>query len=144
MIVPNLMVSDMGRAAGFWRDGMGFAVKMSVDAARETLFDDQARPETALFVLLERDGDQLMLQTADSLAEDAPGFERGLPDRPGGALYLRGADPDAQAAILREAGYAPAILKAPETTWYGMRELWLRDPDGHVACLARPEGPAPE
>ncbi len=140
MIVPNLMCSDMARSVAFWRDRLGFAVTMTVDAARETRFGPDASPATAVFAILEGAGGQLMLQTAASLAEDLPrAFAGGLPDRPGTAIYLRDLSPDAVAADLP----AEALLKGPETSWYGMREVYFRDPDGHVICVAAPDGPAP-
>ena len=140
MIVPNLMVSDMARAVAFWRDALGFSVALTVDAARETRFGPDADPETAVFAILDGAGGQLMLQTEASLAQDLPaGFSGGLPDRPGVAVYLRDLPPDEIAARLP----AGAILKGPETSWYGMREVYFRDPDGHVICVAAAEGPAP-
>lgn len=140
MIVPNLMVADMARAVGFYRDALGFTVVLGVDASRETRFGPDAAPETAVFTILEGHGGQLMLQTVESLADDLPeAFAGGLPERPGAAVYLRDVSPDAALpALPRE-----AILRGPETAWYGMRELYLRDPDGHVICLAAPEGDAP-
>ncbi|WP_339950326.1 VOC family protein [uncultured Albimonas sp.] len=139
MIIPNLMVTDMARSVAFWRDALGFAVTMTVDAARESRFGPEADPDASVFTILEGAGGQLMLQTVESLAADLPSFAGGLPDRPGIGIYLRDLSPDEVLTRLPEG----AVLKAPETAWYGMRELFLRDPDGHVICVAAAEGPAP-
>jgi catechol 2,3-dioxygenase-like lactoylglutathione lyase family enzyme len=131
------MATDVERSVAFYRDVLGFSVSFTVTADRETRFDGTATG--AVFAILEWDGAQLMLQDAKSLAEELPAFEAGLPKAPGGAIYLQGLDPDAIAEAVD-----PAILiKGPETTWYGMRETYIRDPDGHILCAGVAVGPPP-
>ena len=137
MIVPNLMVADMARSLAFYRDLLGLTLAFAVAADRSLLSETDGTD--AVFTTLDWDGAQLMLQTAASLAEELPAMAAGLPDRPGGTIYLRGFDPDKVLPLLP----AETIVKGPFTQWYGMRELYLRDPDGHILCLGVPEGPPP-
>ncbi|MGM0584016.1 MAG: VOC family protein [Pseudomonadota bacterium] len=140
MIVPNLMVSDMPRAVAFWRDALGFRLVMTVDAARRAGQGTEAKPQGAVFAVLERGGDQIMLQTAESLAAELPVFDASAPvPPPSGALYLQDYPPEVAAGRLPPG----AVLKGPERAWYGMRELYAQDPDGHVICLAVADGPSP-
>jgi catechol 2,3-dioxygenase-like lactoylglutathione lyase family enzyme len=139
MIVPNLRVSDMARAVAFWRDALGFELTLTVDADRNVGQGAEADPGRAVFATLEWNGHQLMLQTARSLAAELPGFAPGEAPPPSGTLYLRGHAPDAALPRLPEG----SVVKGPETSWYGMRELYVRDPDGHLVCLGAPEGPPP-
>ena len=138
MIVANLMVTDMARAVAFYRDKLGMTVTMSVSAGRDIRQDGSVADDTA-FAILTWDGAELMLQTAASLAEDVPGFAADQVPMPAGTVYFRGYAPDAVAGTLTDA----EIVKGPETSWYGMRELFVRDPDGHVICLGAPDGPGP-
>ena len=137
MIVPNLMVRDMDRSTRFYRDTVGMTLTMTVSPDREVRWPGDA--EGAAFALLEWEGGQLMLQTVASLAADLPVFEAGRPPAFTGTIYFRGMHPD----TVRERVTPRQIVKGPESSWYGMRELHLRDPDGYVICLGAPEGSPP-
>lgn len=127
MIIPNLVVSDMARAVAFYRDVLSMACTMAVTADRQVTTDGSA--DAAVFVTMAWNGAQLMLQSRASLDEELPGQEFCAP---AGIIYLRGMDPD---AVSPPAG---SVVKGPLLQWYGMRELYLRDPDGHILCLGRP------
>lgn len=137
MIIPNLMVSDVDRSFAFYRDTLGLTPVMAVTASREMRTDGTS--EGAVFAIFEWDSAQLMLQAADSLAQELPLFGPSPTPSPGGTIYFRGLDPDALVTRVDPAH----LIKGPETSWYGMRELYLRDPDGHVLCAGVPFGPAP-
>ncbi|NBD95141.1 MAG: hypothetical protein GVY11_01520 [Gammaproteobacteria bacterium] len=81
-----------------------------------------------------------MLQTVASMAAELPVFDPQQAPAPAGTIYFRGLDPD---AVL---GRVPAdrIVKGAVQQWYGMNEVYLRDPDGHIVCLGTPEGPPPD
>lgn len=137
MIIPNLMVTDMERAIAFYSDVVGLDVTMLISADREIL--KSGEESLAIFATLDGLSGQLMLQTVESLAEEIPVFDPEQSPQPGGTIYFRGMDPDAVAGRA-----APEqIIKPPFRQWYGMKESYLRDPDGHIVCIGRPEGPAP-
>ncbi|MEM9168688.1 MAG: VOC family protein [Pseudomonadota bacterium] len=138
MIIPNLMATDLGRSIAFYRDVVGMAFVFGVSATREDL-DETAAAARGVFAVMAIDGAQLMLQTPASLAEDLDFFAGVDAPGPAGTVYIRDVDPDAVAAR------APAgsLIKGPEQAWYGMREAYLRDPDGHIICVGKPEGPPP-
>lgn len=139
MIVPNLLVTDMSRSIVFYRDRLGMKLSMIVTAEREARFDGST--EGAVFATLEWKDATLMLQTAASLAEDLPElFDAAQAATPSGTTYFRGFDPDGVAEGLP----ADSIVKGPELSWYGMYELYLRDPDGHIVCLGAPRGTSPD
>ncbi|MEM7022398.1 MAG: VOC family protein [Pseudomonadota bacterium] len=135
MIVPNLMVSDMRAAIAFYRDLLGMTVTMMLMPDRSMQTDGDG--QDAYFATLEWQGSQLMLQTRQSLAEELPGFD--TPPSPAGTVYFRGFAPDAIADRVS----AGQVVKGPVLQWYGMKELYLRDPDGHIICLGAPEGAPP-
>ena len=136
MIVPNLMVRDIARSVAFYRDGLGLALKFALGPDREML----ETPEGALFAVLDWDGVELMLQTVESLAAELDVFSPDQAPAPGGTLYFRGMAPEAALARLP----AAAVVKPTFRQWYGMREAYVQDPDGHVICLGVPDGAAPE
>ena len=137
MIVPNLMVTDMRRSVAFYRDVLGMNLTMAVSPTREVMAKSDG--EGAVFATLEWDGNQLMLQTVESLAADVPSFTPDQRPVAGGTVYFRGFHPDTVATRASP----EQVVKGPEVAWYGMKELYLRDPDGHIICLGAPEGAPP-
>lgn len=137
MIVPNLMVSDLKRSLAFYRDVLGMTVTMIISPEREMQTDGDG--EGAAFAALEWDGAQLMLQTATSLSDELPVFRPDQTPVPAGTVYFRGLHPDS----VKDRIAPDQVVKGPFLQWYGMMELYLRDPDGHIVCLGAPEGPPP-
>jgi uncharacterized glyoxalase superfamily protein PhnB len=83
------------------------------------------------FVSLTRDGVELMLQSEASLADDIAGLGGGFRS----ALYIEVA---ALATIRTALADWPRVV--PErTTFYGARELIVRDPAGNVVVFASRE-----
>ncbi len=138
MIVPNLMVTDISRSIAFYRDKLGLSVVTTVSSDR-TFATGEELVDDPVFAVLEWDGAQLMLQTAESLAGELSVFSSDQQPRPSGTVYLRGFNPDDLTGRLA----ADDVIKGPELTWYGMKELYVRDPDGYVICLGAPEGAPP-
>ena len=142
MIVPNLRVADMARAMAFYRDLLGLRLLFAVAADRSMLSETDG--SDAVFATLDWNGARLMLQTAERLADELAGFALGAdtaaaPGSPDAAIYFQGFDPD---AVLQRVP-PEAVVAGPVTQWYGMRELYLRDPDGHILCLGIADGPPP-
>ncbi len=138
-ITANLMVTNMRESLEFYCEIFGFTLSMGVNADKE-IFTDGVLHDNLIFAMLTRGANELMLQRRDSLAEDVPVFAADA--TPGGTftLYMRGEPADALAARLPD---SVEIIKGPETTWYGMRELYIRDPDGYVLAFGAPDGPPP-
>ena len=134
MIVPNLMVTDMAASVAFYRTHFGMTVTMLISADREMLDPDRATD--AVFATLDWDGHMLMLQTAESLSGELPELAAGPPQTPGGTIYFRGLDPDRVAPDIGP----DRIVKGPLRQWYGMREIYVRDPDGHILCAGIMDG----
>ena len=82
------------------------------------------------FVVLMQNGAELMLQSAGSVRKDVPQF---APVLSGPASLFIEAD-DFEDTLKRLSGYPIAL---PErTTFYGMREIGVREPGGHIVIFA--------
>ena len=115
----NLLVSDVARSVGFYREVLG---------AEERYSD----PDFAAMRLVSLD---FMLH-ADHTYEGHPWYqrlraekERGL----GAELHLQGVDPDDVESRARKAG--AAILQPAADKSHGWREVVVQDPDGYVWVL---------
>lgn len=129
-MAPLLQVYDMNEALAFYRDGLGFA--LVADSG------EVGTPEGRFFhwCWLRLGGAHLMLNTAYDEGERPP--ERD-PARQAAhcdtGLYFDCPDLEAAAAMLRARGVE---CDGPTIAPYGMKQLWLRDPDGYGLCFQTP------
>src|ERR1700712_2737727 len=115
-ITANLIVPSIEPCLAFYEGQLGFKRTVEVPYG-----------EALGFVILARDGCELMLQSSASLAEDLPALKL---ERSTTRLHLDVASLKAEKARLTQ---APVLER---TTPYGARELVLRDPAGNVVMLA--------
>lgn len=122
-ITPVLVVDKIEPSIEFWVDRMGF------DKIVEMPEGDKLG-----FVILTRSGFELMFQTAASVAKDIPQFAPKTPNAPA-SIYIE--VDDFGDTLKRLNGY-PVVM--PErVTFYGMREIGLFEPGGHIAIFAARE-----
>ena len=121
---PLLQVFDMPRSVAFYRDVLGFELMESSPARGPDDFD---------WCWLRRDGIELMLNTRyeEDQRPAAPLAER-VAAHDDTALFFGCRDLDAAYRHLRSMGVE---AEEPRVAPYGMRQVWLRDPDGFVICL---------
>ncbi len=129
-ICSNLMVSDLGRSVRFYQEVLGLEVVFIVAADRSTVDD----PAQGVFCMLRSENSELMLQQKESLIEEVPVFSMDQPLSATAAFYFRGIDPDTVVSSLD----MKHIVREPFTQWYGMREVYITDPDGYLICAAMP------
>lgn len=138
MIFANLMVTDIHASAKFYIDILGMDVTFYVDSDLK----DHAHPpppDSKLILASMQLGDaQLMLQKDSSLSEELPEFSD-MPPNLTGTIYFRNLSVDHTRAKLEDG----QVVKEPFTQWYGMRELYFKDPDGYTICVGEMDGPAP-
>lgn len=117
-IWPLLAVEDIGRSIDFYRDRLGFAVV------------GQAESEGRVFwCRMSRSSASIMLQQAED--DDGPAGERGR----GVTLYFICDDADSMHADLSSRGLR---LAAPSLAPYGMKQVFVPEPDGYSICFESP------
>jgi catechol 2,3-dioxygenase-like lactoylglutathione lyase family enzyme len=124
-LTPLIQVFDMPASVAFYRDVLGFEIAM------------QSRPgEHFDWAWLRKGTASLMLNTAYE-ADQRPA--RPDPARIAGhgdtGLFFDCADLDSAYEYLRSRGVA---AKKPETRVYGMRQMYVTDPDGYELCFQHP------
>jgi uncharacterized glyoxalase superfamily protein PhnB len=120
---PLLFVQDINRSISFYQDNLGVQLEGKAVASDGKVF----------FCGLKREGCSLMLQQAEE--EDGPAENRGR-----GVIFYFMCD---DAERMHEEFTARGLeLKAPTTAHYGMRQVELTDPDGHVLCFQSRVRPA--
>lgn len=117
---PVLVVDAIEPCLPFWTDRLGFAKLVEV-------------PEGSRlgFVILAKDGVEVMYQSRDSVRNDVPA----LADSPAGSsLYIEVSDIEA----VERAVQGIEIVVPRRQTFYGADEIGVREPGGNVVMFAQP------
>jgi glyoxylase I family protein len=124
-LTPLLQVYDMPTSVRFYRDVLGFKIETTSPVLGEDRFH---------WALLRLGDTALMLNTAYEFDEERPippdSARVGAHEDTG--LYFGCQDLD---AVYRELLAKGVSVKAPVVTSYGMKQMYLRDPDGYALCF---------
>ena len=120
-LTPVIMVEAIEPCLPFW-ERLGFTKTAEVPEG-----------DRLGFVILAKDGVEVMYQTHESVEKDAPGLvprSRGT----GAALFIEVADVER----VEQALEGLEIVVPRRKTFYGMDEIGVREPGGHVVMFAQP------
>ena len=122
---PVLIVDAIEPCLGFWVDRLGFAKTAEVPEG-----------DRLGFVILAKDGVEVMYQTVESVKHDAPSvLEKGRAPRAGSVgLFIEVSDVSAVEQAV--SGLEQVVPR--RQTFYGMDEVGVREPGGHVVMFAQP------
>ena len=118
-LTPILTVDSIEPSLPFWVDALGFTKTVAVP-----------HEEALGFVILERDGYEVMLQSVASMQADVPGV---APPPGGSVLFLEIEDLDA----VQKAVGDYELLVSRRRTFYGADEITVREPGGNVVGFAQ-------
>jgi glyoxylase I family protein len=122
-LAPLLQVFDMPTSVKFYRDVLGFEV-VTTSTPRGEHFD---------WALLRLNGSELMLNTAYEQGERPPAPDPArIAAHEDASIYFGCPDVDSAYALIRARGVS---VKEPKVAPYGMKQLYLRDPDGYILCF---------
>ena len=122
-LTPVIMVDAIEPCVPFW-ERVGFVKTVEVPEG-----------DRLGFVILAKDGVEVMYQTHESVEKDAPGLVPAVRGT-GAALYIEVSDVESI-----ERALAGLQLVVPRRkTFYGMDEIGVREPGGHVVMFAQPTG----
>lgn len=133
------MVLDVAEAVRFYSEVIGGEVAFVVDDQQQTSMDGTI-PDNAVFASVRMGTGEVMFQERSNLVEDAPMVEADSSPSGTFAMYMR---VDAVDEVIARLPESTEVLKPVQFTWYGMKEIWIRDPAGYVLTIGSPEGEAP-
>jgi hypothetical protein len=120
-LTPVLIVEQIEKSLPFWVERMGFEKTVEVPEG-----------DKAGFVILVREGAELMMQTVESVRKDAPAFAPEGPVTKGCGMFIE--VEDFADVCKRLEGYPIALSE--RVTFYGMREIGVSEPGGHTVIFA--------
>ena len=120
-ITAVLIVEEIEKSLKFWVDRMGFQKTVDVPEG-----------DKLGFVILVRDGAELMMQTITSVPNDEPKFAPEALQTKCCGLFVE--VDDFEDVKRRLEGYP--IVMPERVTFYGMREIGVAEPNGHTVLFA--------
>lgn len=117
-IIPLLMVSDLKPSLAFYIDKLGFQLSQQAE--------DKG---SLIWCRIEKDGVALMLQQSCPDEDDMSKVGNGV------TLYWICDDVDTLQKQFTANGFE---LNDPTVAYYGMKQLYLKDPDGYDLCFECP------
>ncbi len=120
-LTPVLIVEEIEKSLPFWVERMGFEKTVEVPEG-----------DKLGFVILVREGAELMMQSIESVRKDVAAFAPEGPVSKGCGIFIE--VDDFEDIRKRLEGYPIAL---PErVTFYGMREIGVSEPGGHTVIFA--------
>src|SRR3954471_5314377 len=122
-LTPVIMVEAIEPCLPFW-DRLGFTKTAEVPDG-----------DRLGFVILVKDNVEVMYQTHESVEKDAPGLVPRVHGH-GAGLFIEVSDIDSVERALE----GLEVVVPRRQTFYGMDEIGVREPGGHVVMFAQPTG----
>jgi len=122
-LTPVIMVEAIEPCLPFW-DRLGFTKTAEVPDG-----------DRLGFVILAKDSVEVMYQTHESVEKDAPGLVPRAHGH-GAALFIEVSD----VASVERALQGVEVVVPRRKTFYGMDEIGVHEPGGHIVMFAQPVG----
>src|ERR1700674_3594861 len=119
-ITPVLLVDEVESCVRFWKERLGFAVAIEVPEGNKIGF-----------VSLQKGGIELMYQSYASVEKDSSFSAQGYAKGPS-FLYI---EVDSLDDVIA-ATIGATVVMPERKTFYGAREIGVKDPAGHVLTFA--------
>lgn len=129
-VTPIVFTEEIEPSLPFWTDGLGFQVTNQVPEG-----------DRLGFVILEREGMEVMIQTRASVAADLPDLEDDVMRGPATLFVQVESVEGAETAL---AAFGAEVVVPRRRTFYGADELFVRSPCGTLVGLAAFGGEAEE
>ena len=123
-LAPVLIVEDVGAGVTFWRDRLGFTVENEVPAPNGNF----------IFASAKRGNVEVMYQSRESVLSEDPSSEKSLNGH-SVVLFIDVGDIKSLDAVEQALDGAP-VVKPRHETFYGMTEIYVREPGGNVVGFA--------
>ena len=131
-LTPNLAVTHIPTTVSYYCNVLGFDLRMLVDETMQGFEDTTIDPSKTYIWAMVGHGDvEIMFQLKSNLEKEIGP----LPAAPvlSGTVYMETDDADTYYDRIKDQA---VIHKKPDTAWYGMREFYVKDPDGYLLGFA--------
>ena len=134
-LTPNFSVRDVIETVKFYQDILGFKFEMAVLDGSTTIENELSATSEHAYAMMSKDEVYIMFLKSDSFEKDIPAL-KGFPQGASVLFYIDVQGIDEVYNSLKE---RVEITKELETTWYGMREFYIKDCNGYIIGFAEKE-----
>ena len=131
-LTPNLMVNDVNKTVGFYKDVLGFEFVMAVPKGSQEVLMEIPKDKQLIYALMKRGKVELMFQQKSSFYEDVPAL-KGVEVGGSLTLYIEVDNIKELFAVLNE---RVEVVKELHVTFYGMQEFYIKDCNGYILCFS--------
>ena len=110
---------------------LGFDLDMAVPEAQDDVDKAIVKGKEYIYAMLSKDGVEVMFQRSDSFKRDLV-FAEDLPIGASVSFYMEIEGFDDFYNRVKD----KAETTTPKTTWYGMKEFYMKDPNGYILGFA--------
>ena len=132
-LTPDLMVQDVAEAVRFYTEKLGFQLAMLVPEGEKTVENRLVAGKKYVYAMVSREEVFVMFMRKDVYETDVPAL-RGVPVGASLTLYFDVDHLDGLYVSLK--GKGVEIVKDLSSTWYGMKEFYIRDCNGYILGFA--------
>lgn len=131
-LTPNFEVNHIKQTVDFYNSNFGFDLVMAVPESQDGVELSLSDDKEYVYAMMQKDHVGLMFQRSDSFKNDVVL----LKDQPVGASVSFYMDVEGIKEFYEELKSKKMEITELKTTWYGMREFYLKDLNGYVLGFA--------
>jgi uncharacterized glyoxalase superfamily protein PhnB len=134
-LTPDLMVADVAKTVKFYTQKLGFKLAMLVPEGGQAIETELVENKKYVYAMVQRGEVFFMFMNRYSYVEDLP-ILKGVSIGASATLYCDVDNIDALYDSFK--GKGVDITKDLSTTWYGMKEFYIKDCNGYILGFAEP------
>lgn len=131
-LTTNLMVKDVQETLHFYKEILGFDFVMAVPKEQDCVLNEHDPNRTLVYALVKSKNIEIMFQEQTSLSRDISIFE-GVPIAASICLYFEVSN---VVQLYEKLKSKVEIVKDLDTTWYEMKEFYIKDNNGYILGFA--------
>ena len=132
-LTPDLMVLNVAKAVKFYTEKLGFKIAMLVPENEKAIETKLANEKKYVYAMVSRNEVFVMFMRKDVYEKDVQAL-KGAPIGASATFYCDVNNVSELYDSFKENGVD--IIKGISTTWYGMKEFYIRDCNGYILGFA--------
>lgn len=131
-LTPNFEVTDIKQTVAYYEENFGFKLIMCVPETQDGIDQSFEDGKNYVYAMMQKDNVELFFQRTDTFKEDVV-YSLGLPIGASVSFYM---DIEGIEDFYRKMKEKCMDITNLKTTWYGMREFYLKDINGYILGFA--------
>jgi len=131
-LTPNFEVKNIKKTVDFYHSVLGFSLIMAVPETQDGIDQSFAVDKEYVYALVSKGKVEIMFQRTDSFRNDVIMAQ----DLPFGASVSFYFEVEGLDSFYNKIKDKVAEITEPKLAWYGMKEFYIKDPNGYILGFA--------